>query len=187
VPLRRLLQPSPSMVVALIALCVALAGTANAIPGRNRVKKDDIAKNAVRSKHIRKGNVRRSDLDLNAVTSSRVGEDALDGSDILESSLGKVPSAGTADAAPISKLIYRSAQFNVPTGSAHGSVSCDPGFTATGGGVRSDNLTTTGTGLRVQSTFPNGLDKWDADVFNNAAATATATVWVICATVASTG
>ena len=42
-------RPSPSMVVAFIALCVALAGTANALPGRARVKKDDIARAAVRS------------------------------------------------------------------------------------------------------------------------------------------
>jgi hypothetical protein len=184
----RLQRPSPAMVVAFIALCVALAGTATALPGRNVVKKDDIAKNAVRSKHIRKGNVRRSDIGMDAITSSRVGADSLTGSDILESSLGKVPSAGTADAAQISKLIYRSAQFIVLAGeSGHGSVSCDPGFKATGGGVRADNITTTGAGLRVQSTFPNGLDKWDADVFNQAAAPGTATVWVVCATVATTG
>ena len=41
-------RPSPAMVVALVALCVALAGTATALPGRARVKKDDIARAAVR-------------------------------------------------------------------------------------------------------------------------------------------
>jgi hypothetical protein len=184
----RLRRPSPAMVVAFIALCVALAGTASALPGRKTVKKDDIANHAVRTKHIRKGNVRRSDIGPDAVTSSRVGADSLIGSDILESSLGKVPSATSADSAAISKLIYRSQQFIVLAGvSAHGSVSCDPGFKATGGGVRADDIAATGAGLRVQSTFPNGLDKWDADVFNGGAAPATATVWVVCATVAATG
>ena len=41
-------RPSPAMVVAFVALCVALAGTANALPGKSRVKKDDIARAAVR-------------------------------------------------------------------------------------------------------------------------------------------
>jgi hypothetical protein len=186
--LSRLRWPSPALVVAFVALCVALAGTSNALPGRKTVKKDDIANNAVRTKHIRKGNVRRSDIGPDAITSSRVGPDSLIGADILESSLGKVPTATDADAAPISELIYRSQQFIVLAGvSAHGSVSCDPGFKATGGGVRADDVTTTGAGLRPQSTFPNGLDKWDADIFNTGAAPATATVWVVCATVATTG
>lgn len=184
----RLRRPSPALVLAFVALCVALAGTAPALPGRNTVKKDDIATNAIRTKHIRKENVRRSDIGPDAVTSSRVGADSLIGADILESSLGKVPSATTADAASISKLIYRSQQVIVLSGvSAHVTVSCDPGFKATGGGVRADDVAATGAGLRVQSTFPNGLDKWDADVFNSGATPATATVWVVCATVAATG
>ena len=44
-------RPSPAMVVAFVALCVALAGTASALPGRARVKKDDIARAAVRRPH----------------------------------------------------------------------------------------------------------------------------------------
>ena len=47
------LRPSPAMVVAFIALCIALAGTASAIPGHNRVKRDDIASNSVQSSDIR--------------------------------------------------------------------------------------------------------------------------------------
>jgi hypothetical protein len=94
------------MAVAFIALCVALAGTATALPGRSRVKKDDIARNAVRSKHIRTANVRSSDIRSRSVTRSRiarnainsdlVGNDALTGADILESSLGPVPNAANA-------------------------------------------------------------------------------------------
>ena len=63
-------RPSPAMVVAFVALGVALAGTANALPGKIGVKKDDIARaavrtqhlytNAVRTKHIRARNVTRS-------------------------------------------------------------------------------------------------------------------------------
>jgi hypothetical protein len=53
--------------------------------------------------------------------------------------------------------------------------------------VRTDDATTTGAGVRVQSTFPNGLDKWDAEVVNDDTSPATFVVWVVCATVATTG
>jgi hypothetical protein len=95
------------MVVAFVALCVALAGTATALPGRARVKKDDIARAAVRavhiksravqSKHIKSRAVTRSKIAKRAVGSSEVGQDSLNGTNIVESSLGKVPSASNAD------------------------------------------------------------------------------------------
>jgi hypothetical protein len=94
------------MVVAIIALCVALAGTATALPGRARVKKDDIARAAVRakhikyraiqSKHIRSRAVTRSRIARRAVGSSEVGQDALTGTNIVESSLGTVANASNA-------------------------------------------------------------------------------------------
>jgi hypothetical protein len=42
-------RPSPALVISVIALCVALAGTAGALPGRNSVKSNDIAHGAVRA------------------------------------------------------------------------------------------------------------------------------------------
>ena len=99
-------RPSPSMVVAFIALCVALAGTATALPGRARVKADDISRAAVRSTHIKsravqskhiKGRaVTRSKIARRAVGSSEVGQDALKGENIVESSLTTVPNASNA-------------------------------------------------------------------------------------------
>jgi hypothetical protein len=94
------------MVVAFIALCVALAGTATALPGRARVKKDDIARAAVRSihiksraiqsKHIKSRAVTRSKIAKRAVGSSEVGQDSLSGNNIVESSLATVPNASNA-------------------------------------------------------------------------------------------
>jgi hypothetical protein len=99
-------RPSPSMIVAFIALCVALAGTATALPGRARVKKDDIARAAVRavhiksravqSKHLKSRAVTRSKIARRAVGSSEVGQDALKGDNIVESSLATVPNASNA-------------------------------------------------------------------------------------------
>jgi hypothetical protein len=116
-------RPSPSTVIAFIALCVALAGTANALPGRNRVKKDDIARNAVRSRsiarnavrsrHILKRNVTRSKIAKNSIDSGLVATDALTGADVLESSLATVPSAEKATNADrvngrtTAKLLFR--------------------------------------------------------------------------------
>jgi hypothetical protein len=99
-------RPSPSMVVAFIALCVALAGTATALPGRGRVTADDIKRAAVRSthiksravqsKHVKSRAVTRSKIARRAVGSSEVGQDALTGENIVESSLGTVSSASNA-------------------------------------------------------------------------------------------
>ena len=114
-------RPSPAMVVALVALCVALAGTATALPGRARVKKDDIARAAVRSdhikssavqsKHIRSRAVTRSKIARRAVSSDVVGQDALTGANIVESSLSTVPGATNAtNAANAAKVNGRSVE-----------------------------------------------------------------------------
>ena len=71
--------PSPATAVALVALVAALGGSAAALPGKGSVKRDDIAKNAVRGKHVKK--------------------DSLTGADIRESRLGEVPRAADADTA----------------------------------------------------------------------------------------
>jgi hypothetical protein len=100
-------RPSPAMVVALVALSVALAGTASALPGHNRVKRDDIArnsvsasdirKNAIRTRHIKRGQVTRSKIAKRSIDSALVATDALTGEDVLESSLAKVPDADKLD------------------------------------------------------------------------------------------
>jgi hypothetical protein len=63
-------RPSPALVISFIALLVAISGTASALPGRNQVKKDDIAANAVRSSDIKAKNVRSSDIAPGAVSAS---------------------------------------------------------------------------------------------------------------------
>jgi hypothetical protein len=115
--------PSHATVVAYLALVVALStGSAYAV---GHVGALDIKKNAVRSKHIKDGQVRTQDLGASSVTSDKVadgtltgldlgansvtgdkvangtltGQDLTDnsvtGADVLESSLGQVPNAAT--------------------------------------------------------------------------------------------
>ncbi len=108
--------PSPAMIVAFVALGVALAGTANALPGKSRVKKDDIARaavrakhiytNAVRTKHIRSRNVTRSKIARRAVNSEIVGQDALTGENIVESSLSTVPNASKVNSRAVEKMSF---------------------------------------------------------------------------------
>jgi hypothetical protein len=118
-------RPSPAMVVAFIALGVALAGTANALPGKNRVRKDDIAraavrtqhiyKNAVRTKHIRARNVTRSKIARRAINSELVGQDALTGENIVESSLSTVPNASKVNSRSVEKIAFVAAAGTGPT------------------------------------------------------------------------
>ncbi len=78
--LRRLLarRPSPAMVVALIALFVAMGGTATALQGRNTVFSDDITNGEVKSPDIRTGHVRSPDIsNNNGVRSTDVRDDTL--------------------------------------------------------------------------------------------------------------
>ena len=78
--MKRLLRngPSPAMVIACIALAVALGGTSYAA-----IK---LPANSVGTKQLKK----------NAVTSPKVKNNSLKGADIVESSLGQVPSAASA-------------------------------------------------------------------------------------------
>jgi len=109
-------RPSPAMVVAFVALGVALAGTANALPGKSRVKKDDIARaavraqhiysNAVRTKHIRSRNVTRSKIARRAINSDLVGVDALTGQNVVESSLSTVPNSSKTNNRSIEKFAF---------------------------------------------------------------------------------
>lgn len=80
----------------LVAIFIALGGTAVALPGKNSVRSDDIAKGQVRSADIARGAVRAPKLAAGAVGSIAVGDDALGGADVDESSLGTVPSATSA-------------------------------------------------------------------------------------------
>jgi hypothetical protein len=94
-------RPSPSMVVALIALVVALAGTAYAavhVP-KGSVGARQLKKASVTKKKIRKNAVTRAKIHKNAVTGIKIKNRSILGHDIRLKSVGKVPSAGVADTA----------------------------------------------------------------------------------------
>lgn len=56
--------PSPATIVAVIALVLAMSGAALALPGKNTVKSNDIARGGVKGKDIANGAVKPHKLDL---------------------------------------------------------------------------------------------------------------------------
>jgi hypothetical protein len=176
-------RPSASMVVALIALVVAMGGTGYAaitLP-KNSVGTAQLKKNAVTTKKIKKG----------AVNSKKVKNDSLTGADILESSLGKVPSAAAADnaanashadsAAAIDRAIVRTAAGTTSGPTAAATASCDAGYRPVGGGAK---VADEQNAFLVDS-FPE-LGGWTARVAT-AGAPSAFTAYVICVPIGQVG
>ena len=86
---KRLLgRPSPATVIASIALFVSLGGVSYGV-----------ATGSIDSREIKNNTVRSKDIRTSGVASSDVANNKLTGADVLESSLGKVPSSSRADTA----------------------------------------------------------------------------------------
>lgn len=81
-------RPTFANVTALMALVLVMSSVAWAA---------SLPKNSVGTKQIKKRAVTSAKIRTNAVTGSKVKANSLTGSDINEATLGKVPSAGTAD------------------------------------------------------------------------------------------
>lgn len=82
-------KPSPSMAVALLALFIALSGSAYAA----------IAKNAVGTRQLKSKAVTTGKIANNAINSAKVADHSLTGADINIAALGTVPSAQSAQSA----------------------------------------------------------------------------------------
>ncbi len=106
-PNRRLGLPSPAMVVAIVALVLALTGSAFAA----------LAKNSVGTRQLKSKAVKTGKIAKNAVNSSKVADHSLSGQDINVDALGVVPKATSADSAS-----------NANTVNGHGA-SCPSGTT----------------------------------------------------------
>ena len=153
--------PSPAMVVACLALMMALGGTSYAAIR--------LPANSVGTKQLKKG----------AVTAVKVKSNTLTGKHINESTLGEVPSAGSA---PVSRLDYQSAVVALPAMTATlATVNCPTGLSATGGGAR---VSDPSSGYIID-THPVGKTGWEATGVSGQP-DLNMTVYVICAQAAST-
>src|SRR3954469_19877091 len=88
-------RPSPALVIAIIALCAALTGTAWAALG----------KNSVGTKQLKSKAVTTGKIANNAVTGAKVASNSLTGADINLNQLGTVQSATTAATAQDSRTV----------------------------------------------------------------------------------
>jgi hypothetical protein len=109
------LRPSPALVVALAALVAAMSGAAIALPGKNSVKKNDIANGAVTGKKIAEGAVKSKQIKGksikgnrlkdktikskqiadDAITSAQVAENGLNSTDIADHKAASVKATAT--------------------------------------------------------------------------------------------
>jgi hypothetical protein len=84
------------MVVACAALFVALGGVGYAAA---TIGSAQIKNNSIQGKDVKNSSLTGKDVKNSSLTGSDIKNNSLKGSDVLESSLGKVPSAGSADTA----------------------------------------------------------------------------------------
>jgi hypothetical protein len=100
--------PSPALVIACVALFVSLGGVSYGVATgfidsreieNNTIRSKDVRNNTLRTFDIRNNEVRGFDIRNSTVQGRDVAFNTLTGQDISEESLGKVPSAGTADTA----------------------------------------------------------------------------------------
>jgi hypothetical protein len=76
------IRRSPGVAVGVVALVIAMAGGAVALPGKNSVKSNDIAKNAVKSKHIK--SVKSADLGANSVAAAAIANGAVGATELAD-------------------------------------------------------------------------------------------------------
>lgn len=92
-------QASPGTAISLVALFVALSGTAVALPGKNRVDSNDPKRGSIGTRAIANNSVRSSDIRTNNVRTSDINNGSVTGDDVDEGTFDKVPSAANADSA----------------------------------------------------------------------------------------
>ncbi len=85
---RNISRPSPALVISLIALFAALGGTSYAV-----------ATNSIDSREIKNGTIQGKDLKKRSIQGTKIQLNKIGGNAVKESTLGEVPSAGTADTA----------------------------------------------------------------------------------------
>jgi hypothetical protein len=91
-------RPSPALVVACLALFISLGGVSYGV-ATGFIDSREIKNNTIRTQDIRNNEVRGRDIRNSTIQGADVAFNTLKGADIEESSLGKVPSAASADSA----------------------------------------------------------------------------------------
>ena len=88
--------PSPAMIVGCVALIAALGGTAVALPGKNKVDKNDLKKNVVGTKNLKKNVVTTNKIRSGAVTNKSLADGAVTSGRIADGTVAAVDLNGAA-------------------------------------------------------------------------------------------
>jgi hypothetical protein len=176
-------RPSPAMVVALVALFVALGGSSYAAI--------TLQKNSVKSRHIANGQVKRVDIQNDAINSSKVATYSLVATDFKPGQLPEGPPGQPGPPGPKGDSGMRSLTVRTATGDSNVTVSCLPGERATGGGGTSVDGYLFGSqpvshplAIYAPEGPPAGgyiPTAWTANADDGAGGPAEVTAWVICA------
>jgi hypothetical protein len=149
-------KPSPALAVSVLALAVASVGTAGALPGKGKVRADDLAKHSVREKAIKTDAVSQRTIAAEAVGPGELADGA-----VGAEKLGPV-SVIAGNANDFGDVVAADGVWTPETSRA----TCPAGTKLTGGGV----LGTPAGGSaspalgRVQVTvsYPEDEDTWIA-------------------------
>jgi hypothetical protein len=155
-------RPSPALAVSVLALAVASVGTAGALPGKGKVKANDLAKNAVRGKAIADRAVGNAELADGAVSAEKLGPVSI--------------VSGPTDP------LHDSTAGDGNWGGAISLAQCPPGTKITGGGVRAISSPTPGVEpVHVQFSFPEDDRTWHAaGISDNGPGVGSITAYAVC-------
>jgi hypothetical protein len=182
----RKFTPSPALLIAVIALVMAIAGTgyaATKLPARSvgttqlknkSVTTPKLKNDTVSSAKLKQGSVSSREIAGGSVTAAHVAPDSLTGSQINESSLGTVPSAGSA---PVQGLSYVGSAVSLPgnTGmTTH--IECPPDRRPLSGGAKVNNP----ANVYMVDEYPQG-NGWTVDVANPDPSDSGFTIYATCA------
>jgi hypothetical protein len=136
---KRVPRPSPAMVVALLALCLAVGGTAFAAT--------KLGKNAVKTKNIKNGAVKASKLAANAVTESKIAGNAVTEGKIAGNAVTEGKIANGAVSAGKLGASAKTAWVETDLGSASDIVAQSGGVTITPTGTDGEVVVDFGTNV----------------------------------------
>jgi hypothetical protein len=157
--------PSPAMCVALLALFVAMGGSAYAA---KKISAKDIRTGAVGTRAVKNGSLAGTDIRGNSLGPATIAEQGLDTKKFKTVPrarvAGSVPknSIGAADLGNVTRRFGGSVTI-VNGQAAKADVGCAKGEIVLGGGGRWDN---TGPGLSLQSSYADRDSGWTAIGFN---------------------
>lgn len=115
-PRRRRWLPSPSMVVAVVAMVLALGGTATALSGKFSVKRNDIAPKAVSTDKLAGKAVTARKLGNNSVNSTKIRDGSIGSYKLRLNGISNVPSESSTTSQTPVDLGGPNATVKVPSG-----------------------------------------------------------------------